>query len=221
MLDALGIRFIAASSPQAKGRIERLSPTLQDRLVAELRLLGYQTLEAVLAYLPIFIARHNKRLARAAKERASAFRTAPRDLDRLLACTYGRVVARDNTVSVAGRVVQIPPGAHRRSSHRARVEVRELLDGRMLVIHPRRGLIAEQPSQGVDFTLTNRKGPRSTRINADTGARRLPQKDEQSKPGPEPHPRRRGIGTLTNIHKPKPGHPWKRFFKAPPSTRSV
>ena len=221
MLDALGIRFIAARSPQAKGRIERLWPTLQDRLVAELRLLGYRTLEAVLAYLPIFIARHNKRLAKTAKERASAFRTAPRDLDRLLACTYERVVARDNTIGVAGRIVQIPPGARGRSSHKARVEVRELLEGRMLVIHPRRGLIAEQPSPGADFTLTNRKGPRATRINAGTDARRSPQKDERSEPGPKTPARRRGIGTLTNIRKPKQGHPWKRLFKDTPSTRSV
>ena len=221
MLDVLGIRFIAARSPQAKGRIERLWATLQDRLVTELRLHGYRTLEAVLAYLPIFIARHNKRLARAAKERASAFHPAPRDFDKILACTYERVVARDNTVSVAGRVVHIPPGSYGRSSHKARVEVRELLDGRMLVLHPRRGLIAEQSSPGSDFTLTNRKGPRSARINATTDARRSSQKAEQSETKPKAPVRRKGIGTLTNVRKPGPAHPWKRSYKDTPSTRSA
>lgn len=109
MLEGLGVRFIAATSPQAKGRIERLWATLQDRLAAELRLLGHTPLEAALAYLPLFIAAHNARHACVAAETVSDFRPAPRDLDRVLACTYQRGVARDNTVRVAGRWVQVPP----------------------------------------------------------------------------------------------------------------
>ena len=61
MLEELGVRFIAATSPQAKGRVERLWGTLQDRLAAELRLHGHTTHEAATAYLPRFIARHNQR----------------------------------------------------------------------------------------------------------------------------------------------------------------
>lgn len=221
MLESLGVRFIAATSPQAKGRIERLWATLQDRLAAELRLLGHATLDAAMAYLPVFIAAHNARHACAAAEAVSDFRVAPRDLDHILACTYQRVVARDNTVRVAGRWVQVPPGPSGRSFHKARVEVRELLDGRMLVLHPKRGLIAEQPSPTADFTLTNRRGPRSSRINARINAPGSPQNDERHSQGPKAKARSTGIGTYTNRRKPKPTHRWKKPFTDSPLARSL
>lgn len=109
MLAELAIGFIAARSPQAKGRIERLWETLQDRLVQELRLRGITTVEAAEAYLPEFIADYNQRFAQPARETASVWRRCPRDLDHILACRYTRVVARDNTVTLPGRWIQIPP----------------------------------------------------------------------------------------------------------------
>jgi hypothetical protein len=210
MLEELGIRFIAATSPQAKGRIERLWGTLQDRLVTELRLLGHDTLAAAEAYLPLFRARHNQDRACSPRESATAFRPAPRDLDRLLACRYARVVARDNTVSLPGRWLQIPPGPRQRSWHPARVELRELLDGRLLVFHPRHGLIAEQPAPAGPFTLESRgaRRERQRRAQADvTGSLVSPKR-----PRPQPQPRRRktGVGTLTHIRRPAADHPWKR-----------
>ena len=59
ILQDLAIGYIAAGSPQAKGRIERLWRTLQDRLVVELRLRGLATLEAANAFLPAFLADFN------------------------------------------------------------------------------------------------------------------------------------------------------------------
>src|SRR4030065_67157 len=56
ILQELGIGFIAAHSPQAKGRIERFWQPLQDRLVSELRLRGISTMEAANAFLPEFLA---------------------------------------------------------------------------------------------------------------------------------------------------------------------
>lgn len=221
LLEQLDIRFIAATSPQAKGRIERLWATLQDRLAAELRLLGYTTPAAALAYLPRFIAEHNRRHAVVAADAKSAFRPAPRDLDHHLGCRYQRVVARDNTIQVAGRWVQVPPGPGRRSYHKARVEVRELLDGRMLVFHPRHGLIAEQPSPEPDFQLTNRRGPRSSRIAARNDAPGSRQSDERQPPRLRSRPRKRGIGTYTRRRKPTREHPWKRQLAIPPSARSA
>ena len=110
MLAELAIGYIAAHSPQAKGRIERLWETLQDRLVQELRLRQITTVAAAAAYLPEFIADHKRRFAQPARDTASVWRRPPRDLDRILACRYSRVVARDNTVTVPGRWIQIPPG---------------------------------------------------------------------------------------------------------------
>ena len=109
MLQALGIGFIAAQSPQAKGRIERLWGTLQDRLVSELRLRALHTLEQANAFLPEFLPAFIQRFARAAAEPTPAWRPAPRDLERLLSCRYTRVVARDNTVRLGARWLQIPP----------------------------------------------------------------------------------------------------------------
>ena len=219
MLGELGIGFIPARSPQAKGRIERLWATLQDRLAAELRLHGINTLEGALAYLPGFIARHNQRHAVPPGEATSAFRTAPRDFDRVLACVYERVVARDNTVRIPGRWAQVPPGSFRRSWHKARVEVRETLDGRLLVLHPRHGLIAEQSAAATPFVLESRSAPRATRARAQNGSPGSRQKPEPEAVRLPARPRSPGRGTLTNMRKPAADHPWHQRFspQAPPN----
>src|SRR5438876_509984 len=125
MLRDLGIGFIAAQSPQAKGRIERLWGTLQDRLVSELRLRALHTLEQANAFLPEFLPAFIRRFGRAPAAPTSAWRPAPRDLERLLSCRYTRVVARDNTVRLGARWLQIPPGPRGRSYAGCPVEARE------------------------------------------------------------------------------------------------
>ena len=219
MLEDLGVRFIAATSPQAKGRVERLWGTLQDRLAAELRLYGHTTIEAAQAYLAVFLRRHNRQRALAPAETTSAFRRAPRDLDHILACRYRRTVARDNTVTIPGRWAQIPPGPHRRSWQAARVEVRELLEGRLLVIHPTHGLIAEQPAPGGRFTLESRAAPRATRARAQNGFAGSRHSPDRPRSRPATRPRSTGIGTLTNIRRPAADHPYKRGRKPQPPTR--
>lgn len=162
VLEELGIRYIRARSPQAKGRIERLWATLQDRLAAELRLKGIHTLAKAMAYLPGFITRYNRRFAVVAREPAPAWRKAPRNLDQTLACRYRRMVARDNTVSIPGRSIQVPPGPNRRSFSGCRVEVRELLDGRLRVLY-KDHCIAEQPAPQGTFELRSRTSVASRR----------------------------------------------------------
>ena len=211
MLEELGIRFIAATSPQAKGRIERLWGTLQDRLASELRLHGHSTVAAATDYLPGFMRRHNRRRGRAPAGTESAFRPPPPELERLIACRYPRVVARDNTVTIPGRWAQVPPGPYRRSWHKARVEVRELLDGRLLVLHPTHGLIGEQPAPDSPFTLESRRASRATRARAQhafPGSRPGPDRPPTR---PPTRPRSRPIGALTQIRRPTATHPWKRY----------
>src|SRR2546425_8656519 len=169
MLQALGISFIQAGSPQAKGRIERLWGTLQDRLTSELRLRDLKTLEAGNAFLPEFLVDFTDRFARPPATPAPAWRPAPRDLDQLLSCRYQRTVARDNTVPLGLRWVQIPPGRGGRSYAGCRVEVRELLDGRLLVFY-QGALLARQPSPGPAFVLRPRAGPGETRRRPRRGA---------------------------------------------------
>jgi hypothetical protein len=76
-LDALNIEIICANSPQAKGRVERANATLQDRLVKAMRLEGISTIAEANVFLPTYMARHNRRFAKAPFD--------PRDLHRPLA----------------------------------------------------------------------------------------------------------------------------------------
>lgn len=144
-LEALGITAIYALSPQAKGRIERLWGTLQDRLVAELRLAGIDTLAAANAFLPAFTQQFNARFARPPADPAPAWRPVPRglDLDRICSLYTEATVLNDNTVRTQGTLLHIPPGPGGRGYAKAHVEVRQLLDGSWRIYYHER-LIATQ-----------------------------------------------------------------------------
>ncbi len=155
MLEELGVRYIAAHSPEAKGRIERHWKTFQDRLPAELSLHGIRTLEAFDAFLPSFLERCRGWFAKAPRDTTPAWRPVPRHVDRILACRYSRVVGRDNVVSIPGHTIQLPRGGSRRSFAHARVEVRELLDGRLLVLH-QGAVLVEHAAPPPPFVLVPR-----------------------------------------------------------------
>lgn len=130
-LQALEIEVIFALSPQAKGRVERLWGTLQDRLVSELRLAGATTAEEATAVLQAFRPEHNRRFAISPADATPAWRAVRRgtDLARLCSFHYEATVLPDNTVRLAGMVIDVPPGPRKRSYAGARIELRQLLDG--------------------------------------------------------------------------------------------
>ena len=130
-LQQLGITFIAAQSPQAKGRIERLWGVLQDRLSSELRLAGADDLDSANRVLRRFISDYNRRFARAPRGAAKAWRSAPENLERICCFTHQRVVSNDNVVQWDGRQLRIPPQSRRFSFAGARVEICQALDGRV------------------------------------------------------------------------------------------
>ena len=129
-LEALAIEAIYALSPQAKGRVERLWGTLQDRLVSELRLAGARTSADANAVLERYRPVHNRRFAIPPQDTTPAWRPLRRglDLDRVCSFRYEATVLNDNTVHLAGMVLDIPPGPRGRSYRGKRVEVRQLLD---------------------------------------------------------------------------------------------
>jgi len=131
-LARLGIEHIPSYSPQARGRSERLNRTFQDRLVNELRVAGITTLAAANRYLADqFVPQHNATFARAPRDPASAFvALGAVDLEPILCHEEERVVARDNTVTLGGQVLQIAPQPGRRSCVGLTVTVRQHLDGR-------------------------------------------------------------------------------------------
>jgi transposase InsO family protein len=148
VLEDLGIRPIFALSPQAKGRIERLFATLQDRLLAELRLASIDSIDTANRFLEdSWIDRYNRRFQKKAAQSGSAYRAAGRlDLHRILAFRYSATVLNDNTVRLGGLIIDIPPGPHRRSYAKAHVDVRQHLDGSWTVYYQRKCIAKAGPS---------------------------------------------------------------------------
>ena len=105
----LGVTFIAAQSPQAKGRIERLWGVLQDRLSSELRLAKACDRDAANRVLQRFVADYNRRFARASRDAEKAWRPAPANLERICCFTDERIVSNDNVVQWDGQRLQIHP----------------------------------------------------------------------------------------------------------------
>ncbi len=181
----LGIGSIVAGSPQAKGRIERLWGTFQDRLVTELRLAGVTDLAGANAFLRAYLARHNARFAVPAADPVPAWRAVPPEvrLERVLVFKYRRKVARDHTIRLAGRVLQLPRGTGPSSYTGKRVEVHVRLDGSIVAFDGDRALVAVAAP------------PEPGQLRA--------QDVDRAEPGLVPAP-------ATIPWTPPPDHPWKR-----------
>ena len=134
-LAQLGVTYIAARSPQAKGRIERLWGTFQDRLTSELRLARAVDLPAANEVLRRFLPDHNRRFGRAPREAEKTWRPAPQDLDRICCFLHERAVSNDNVVQWDGRRFQIPPQPKRFSFAGAKVQLYESLEGKVAIYH--------------------------------------------------------------------------------------
>ena len=146
--EELGITSIAALSPQAKGRIERLWRTFQDRLQSELRLAQARTLEAAHAILERFLPEYNLQFARPAAQPGSAYRKLDRrlDLDYIFAFRFGRTVNPDHTIAaLPGVTLQLPPLACRHGYARKQVEVCQQPNGDLKIYLDRR-LLLERPA---------------------------------------------------------------------------
>jgi len=190
----LGVQLIPAHSPQAKGRVERLWGTLQDRLVQELRLANVSTMEQANAYLPAYLARFNRTFAVAAAEPGSAYRP-PRkasELDHILCFKHDRVVSNDNLVRVDQIVLQLLPGPNRLGYSKATVTIHETLDHRFSVHYQGRQL----PSKLIP----------PSRFLAPTRVLKRPL-PPPSPPSPPPLPWR-----------PPTDHPWRKY---PAVTKSL
>jgi hypothetical protein len=182
----LDIDSILAGSPQAKGRIERLWGTFQDRLVVELRLAGVVDRAGANAFLAEYLARHNARFMVPALDPVPAWRALPGDvdLDRVLVFKYRRKVAKDHTIGLDGRVLQLPRGATGAANYAGkRVEVHVALDGSIVAYDGERRLA----------TLPAPAGP--VRLRASDGRRVAPSLSPAKATVPWTPPR---------------DHPWKR-----------
>lgn len=123
LMQELGITSIAANSPQAKGRIERLWGTFQDRLTSELRLAGATTLEEANRVLADFLPRYNQRFAIKPAESESAYLKPDSSFkpEEFFCFKYPRVVGIDNVVCFGKQRLQILPSSGRLSYARCKV----------------------------------------------------------------------------------------------------
>jgi transposase len=128
-LEELGVTLILAHSPQAKGRIERLWNTFQDRLVSELRLAGAKTVEQATVLLNRYLPGHNRKFAKPAKAQPAWRKLSAVKIERALCFKQQRTVAKDNTVTFEGTLLQIPKTSPFRSYANKRIDVHVLLDG--------------------------------------------------------------------------------------------
>lgn len=183
-LAALDIELILALSPQAKGRVERLFETLQDRLIKELRLAGICSLAAANRFLEeVFTPWWETRFTVAAANDVDAHRTLPPqlDLDCLFAHTEQRVVARDFTIRYKLRCLQIEPAQAHPSMLGSRITIERRLDSSL------RFRWRERYLDLTEFVaLPSTASPRATPTREVT--------DDQT---PKPH-------------KPAPDHPWRK-----------
>ena len=128
-LEELGVTLILAHSPQAKGRIERLWNTFQDRLVSELRLAKAKTVEQATVVLDRYLPVHNRKFSKPAKAQSAWRKVSSLQIERALCFKQQRTVAKDNTVTFEGTVLQIPKTSPFRSHANKRIDVHVLLDG--------------------------------------------------------------------------------------------
>lgn len=131
-LRELGIEWIAAHSPQAKGRIERLFETLQDRLVKEMRLTGIDSIAAANHFLEMrFLPEWEQRFSVAPRNPRNAHRRLDREqrLEEILSVRVVRKVADDHTVSWDGNRWGVPREEVCAGLRGAQVEMERRLDG--------------------------------------------------------------------------------------------
>jgi len=134
-LEQLGVSLVCAKTPQAKGRVERMNGTLQDRLVKELRLAGIDTIASANVFLEaVFLPKLNQRFAVApADDRNGHVPASPVELAAALCLIEERVVGKDQCIAWHGLVLQLRPGRGQAGVAGKRVQVREGLDGSVCV----------------------------------------------------------------------------------------
>lgn len=194
-LDEAGIGWIGARSPQAKGRVERLWGTKQDRLTSELRRAGAATIEEANVVLASYLPRHNRRFAIEPADPEPAWQawSDALDLDAVFGFCYPRRVANDATIAWAGGSLALPRRADGRSWAGRTVTLEERLDGSLWV-----------GADGRHHRLVD--APPSAPVLRARDLRRI----EDRLPAPEPATEPTGVPSAATVIE-RPIHPWRRY----------
>jgi hypothetical protein len=158
-LDQLGIVLILAGSPQAKGRIERLWGTFQDRLVSELRLAKAKTVEQAQAVLDRYLSEHNRKFSKPARAQPAWRKATTQQIEQALCFKERRTVANDHTVTFGGVIFQIPKNSPARSYANKRIDVHVQLDGSVEFFYKQQKIAAfdSKTTHALGLYRTNKK----------------------------------------------------------------
>lgn len=191
-LGQLGIASIQALTPQAKGRVERLFQTLQDRLVKALRLAGIDDINAANAFLPAYLTRHNERFAVIPAQPEDAHRAwsaGDQQLARITSLHYRRVLSKDLVARFGGQryIVRTPGGSPRYALRNQPVTVCHYTDGTIELLH------GDEPLPWRAFDPA-RHGPQQRIADDKTVNDHVEQ----------------AINRLNHPYRPPAAHPWRR-----------
>jgi len=186
-LQELDIEIICANTPQAKGRVERVIQTLQDRLPKEMRLRQIKSREAGNAYLPEFIQDFNMRFAEEPRSSVDAHRmlTAKEDLAYILAWQETRTLSKNLTLQFHKTVYQIQTQRPTYALRNALVTV---------CVHAHQPITILYNSKSLPYTIYNQQTKQSEVVSAKQLDLALPKPHLPTKPAPD-HPWRQGFAT--------------------------
>ena len=187
-MQELAIQIICANSPQAKGRVERVIQTLQDRLPKELRLRGISNLAEGNAYLPQFTTDFNQRFAVEPRSSVNAHRplTPKDDLARILTWQETRTLSKNLTLQFQKIVYQIQTNRPSYALRNAQVTVCVNAQEEMAILYNGKALA---------YTLYKQQAKQAEIVSA----KQLDQVLSQTRLS----------------HKPAPDHPWRQGFATP------
>ena len=151
----LEIKLIFANSPQAKGRVERVNQTLQDRLVKELRLQHISTMDEANRYLPVFMETFNQKFAVVPKSPMNMHRplTKQDHLDEMLIQKHTRILSKQLTLSYGNKIYQIQTDHPTYAMRHAPVTVQEDISGTVSLVYKQKNLfyqiVTQQPKTDI------------------------------------------------------------------------
>jgi hypothetical protein len=191
-MQELDIQILCANSPQAKGRVERVIQTLQDRLPKELRLRDISTMTEGNAYLPEFLQDFNQRFAVEARSSVNAHRplTTKEDLARILTWQETRTLSKNLTLQFHKTVYQIQTNRPAYALRNAQVTV---------CVNAQEDITILYNGQALPYSIYNQQAKQAEIVSSK-------QLDHALQPRRLPH-------------KPAPDHPWRQDFATPLSKR--
>lgn len=198
-MDELGIELIFANSPQAKGRVERVNQTLQDRLPKEMRLAGINSWAEGNQFLLQYMEKFNKRfaVAPAVFESAHVPLTTQENLEEILVQKFTRLISKNLTISFQNKLYQIMlnPGLNARVLQGQALQVSVDHKGEVTMVYkgeqlPYKIIVIHRTAHTVDSKLLNDK--------VDSITQKLPPRSKAHTPAAN-HPWRNG--PLNNYQK--------------------